>query len=218
MNKSKAIKKFYLFLVIGLLFLSFASIGHAWRSRGGVTYRPLSDWTLNNPRVILGYTTNWDLLPDGWIVRPNFVVEDTGHYYGYIRQKVLDDGRAELTVYIIGKNSPRVLYRLSEFFDYFAGGPWPEDILENLEMDFFTILKFIVPEPDKEIPFLFDLFEEPYEWVSLMIIAYASGTFTDHAGEFGYTSGEEGRVFLLQSNYINEDGEEIWPHEIIEVY
>ena len=218
MYKTKTKKIIYGILALGLIFLSLTSVVSAYGYRRRVTYRPLSDWTLNNPRVVLGYTTNWDLLPEGWIVRPNFGVEDTGQYYGYIRQEILDDGRAELTVYIIGKNSPRTLYRLSDWFDFFAGEPFPEDVLENLEMDFFTIIKFIVPEPNKEIPFLFSLFEEPYEWVSLIFIAYASGIFTDYAGEFEYTPGEVGRIFLLQSNYINEDGEEIWPHEIIDVY
>ncbi len=224
MNKTKSKKILYGLLALGLIFLSFPSVVHAWGDRRRVTYRPLSDWTLNNPRVLLGSTTNWDLLPEGWIIRPNSAVEDNGHYCGYIREKVLDDGRAELTVYIVGKDSPRSIYRLSEWFDYWyvPDTPWPEDILENVKMDFFTILKFILPKPNDEIPFLFDLFDEPNEWVSQMIIGTASGTFTDHAGAFGpapgFTPGEEGRVFIFQVNYINEDGEEVWPYEIVNVY
>ncbi len=216
MIKSKSKKIFYGLLALGLIFLSFPSIGYAWGYQSRVTYRPLSDWTLNNPRVLLGYTTNWDL-PGGWIIRPNFAVEDNGHYCGYIREKVLDDGRAELTVYIVGKGSPRSVYHLQEWFDYgdnYPNLPLPEDILENVKMDFFVIFKFILPEPNQEIPFLFAI----SEWESLMVIGYASGTFTDHAGAFGFTPGEKGSVFLLQTMYITEEGEEVWPYEIVNVY
>lgn len=209
MNKTKSKKILYGLLALGLIFLSFPSVVHAWGDRRGVTYRPLSDWTLNNPRVFMGYTTNWDLLPEGYLIRPNFAVEDTGQYYGYIREKELNDGRAELTVYIVGKNSPRSLWGLQEAFDGVA-----EDILENLKMDFFVIFKFILPEPNQMIPFQFAI----SEWVSLMVMGIASGTFTDHAGAFGFTPGEEGSVFLLQTMYITEEGEEVWPYEIVNVY
>jgi hypothetical protein len=214
MNKTKSIKIFYGLLALGLLFLCFPSVICACGYQRSVTYRPLSDWTLNNPRVVLGYTTNWDLLPEGWIIRPNSAIEDNGQYYGYITEKKLHGGRAELTVYIFGKNSPRSVYRLQEWFDYFDGGPFPDDILENVKMDFYAIYKFILPKRNQEIPFIFDI----SEWISGMIIGTAYGTFTEHAGEFGFTLGEEGRVYLFQYFYINEEGEEIWPYEIVNLY
>lgn len=212
----KSIRKAYLFVALMLIFISFAPIisVNAWGRQAKVTYRPLSDWTLNNPRVILGYTTNWDLLPEGWIIRPNFAVEDTGQYTGYIREKELDDERAELTVYLYGKNSPRSVYQLQEWFDFFGGGPFPEEILENSKMNFFAVFKFILPGPNQEIPFQFEI----SEWISGMVIGLVSGTFSEHAGDFGFTPYEEAGVLLFQNWYISKEGEEIWPYEIIDIY
>ncbi len=214
MNKTKKVKILYGLLVVGLFFLCFPAISNVYGFKSYVTYRPFSDWTLNNPRVVLGYTTNWDLLPEGWIIRPNFAVADDGEYGGYIREEVLSKKRAELTVYIFGKNSPRSIYQLQEWFDFFGGGPFPEDILENAKMNFFAVYKFILPGPNQEIPFQFEIIE----WISGYIIGLTSGTFTEHAGDFGFTPGEEGRVFLLQSFYVDEKGEWIWPYEIVDVY
>ncbi len=212
----KSIKKAYLFVALMLIFFCFAPIisVNAWGQHAKVTYRPLSDWTLNNPRVVLGYTTNWDLLPEGWVIRPNFAVEDTGQYYGYIREEELDDGQAELTVYLYGKNSPRSVYQLQEWFDFFGGEQFPGEILENLNMDFFAEYKFILPGPGQPIPFEFAI----TEWISGIIVGIASGTFTEHAGEFGFTASKEGIVFLLQSFYVDELGDWVWPYEIVDFY
>jgi len=211
MNKSKAIKKFYLFLVIGLLFLSFASIGHAWRSRGRVTYRPLSDWTELNDRVVYGFTTNWDLLPEGYIVRPEITSPD--QYTGYIREKVLDDGSAELTVKVFVKGCSVSVFGLDDAFK----GIW-EVLLEDTKYYCIYKTQFILSGPNQEIPNFWDILDAG-QWLSTFSIGFGTGTFTDYAEtSFGFTSGETGLVYLHQKGYATPEGGEIWPHETIEVY
>jgi hypothetical protein len=212
MNRTKLKTKVYLTLVLGLLFLSIASVASAWGPRSGVTYRPISDWVENNPRVIYGFTTSWDLLPEGYILRPE--IDDPDQYSGYIKEKVLDDGRAELTVVVFGKGCPIRLFGLADAFSGIM-----EDIMVDTSYYCVCIDKFILPEPGMEIPFFFDiLFGGMGEMISSYSIGFGSGIFTDYAETFGFTSGEAGRVFLHMESYIDEEGNEIWPHETIEIY
>ncbi len=212
MNRLKLKTKVYITLVIGLFFLSIASVGTAWSPRSRVTYRPISDWVENNPPVIYGFTTNWDLLPEGYILRP--VIDDPDQYSGYIKEKELDDGRAEVTVYVFGKGCPIRLFGLADAF----GGVW-KDIMVDTSYYCIYVQKFILPEPGREIPNLWDIYDGIVgEMVSGYSFGFGYGTFTDYAETFGFTSGETGRVFLHQEFYFDEEGNEIWPHETIEIY
>jgi hypothetical protein len=213
MTKLKLTRNFYILLVLAFLVLSFASITNAAAyRRGRGRYRPISDWVLNNPRVIYGSTTNWDLLPEGYIVRP--IIENSEQYDGYIRERILEDGRAELTVYIRGIDCPFSLYSLQEWYD------WEEqDLLIDTEYNCIVIEKFILPEPNQEIPNIFDIYGGVMgEWVSTFSIGFGSGIFTEHAESFNFDPGDEGYVFILQKGYITPEGEEVWPYEIINVY
>ena len=210
MNRLKLKTKVYITLVIGLFFLSIASVGTAWGPRSGVTYRPLSDWVENNPRIIYGFTTNWDLLPDGYILIPR--IDNPDQYSGYIKEKTLDDGRAEITVFVFGKGCPISLFGLADAF-----GGNPQDIMVDTSYYCIVMEKFILPEPSMEIPFFFDILFGAGEMVSSYSIGFGRGTFTDYAETFGFTSGELGSVFLHMESYIDEEGNELWPHETIEI-
>jgi hypothetical protein len=212
MNRTKLKTKVYLTLVIGLFFLSIASVASAWGPRSQVNYRPIDDWVLNNPRVIYGFTTNWDLLPEGYILRP--MIDDPDQYSGYIKEKVLDDGRAELTVVVFGKGCPIRLFGLDDAFNGII-----EDIMVDTSYYCIYMEKFILPEPGMEIPFYFDIyFGVVGEIVSGYSIGFGSGTFTDYAENFGFTSGETGNVFLHMEFYLDDEGNEIWPHETIDIF
>ena len=216
MSRTKLNTKIYVILVLGLLFLSIASSANAWGRRRGVYYRPLSDWTENNPRVIYGLTTNWDLLPDGYILIPT--IENSDQYSGYIREKVLDDGRAEVTIYVFGKGCPILVYTLQDAFF----NPEPQELLVDTRYYCIYTMQFIFPESNQEIPFffdiLFDMTGELGEWVSTHSIGFGFGTFTDYAENFGFTSGETGKVFLHQESHIDSEGQEVWPYETINVF
>lgn len=210
MNKTKSKKILYGFLALGLIFLSFPSVVHAWGHRREVTYRDLTHWTLNNPRVIYGLTSNWDILPI-YAVIPTITSPD--QYTGYIREKVLDDGSAELTVIILAKRCSITVFGVQ------ADGIW-EVILEDTKYYCMYKVQFILPHPGDEIPdFMNDIvFGEMGEWLSTFCIGFGSGTFTDCASTFGFTPGETGVVYLHQEGYLTPEGEEIWPYETIELY
>lgn len=212
MTKSKLTRKFYILLVLVFLVITCASITNTTAYRRRATYRPLSHWVLNNPDVIYGFTTNWDLMPEGYVVIP--IIENSEQYDGYIRERVLEDGRAELTVYIGVIGCAMSLYGLQEYWDYEE-----EDLLIDTEYNCIWIQKFILPEPNQEIPNFFDIvFFGMGEWVSSFSIGFGSGTFTEHAESFNFSPGKACFVFLLQQGYITPEGDEFWPYEIINVY
>ncbi len=211
MNRTKLQTKVCLTLVIVLVFLSVASFGAACGPRRRVIYRPISDWVYNNPIVIYGFTTNWDLLPEGYLLRP--AIDDPDQYYGYIKEKVLDDGRAELTVFIVGRGFPIHLFGLDDAFNGIM-----EDIMVDTSYYCIYVEKFILPEPNMEIPNLWAIYDGAGEMVSGYSIGFGCGTFTDYAESFGFTSGALGRVFLHQEFYFDGEGNEIWPYEALEIY
>ena len=210
----KSTKKTYLFLALVLIFVSFAPIisVNAWGHRAKVTYRPLTDWTKNNPRVVYGFTTNWDLLPEGYLLR---FVGNPNKYCGYITEKLLEDGiSVEITVFIMVRNCEIHLWGLS---DAFAGNA--QDILVDTSYSCLVMQKFILPEAGMEIPIIFDIFSgEKGEWVLSYSIGFGCGTFTEYAEKFGFIPGAAGKVFLHQMGFISSEGEEIWPYEEIKVW
>jgi len=213
MSQLKLKTKVYVTLAIGLFFLSIASVGNAWGPQKGVSHRPLSEWTETNPRVVYGFTTNWDLLPDGYLLIP--IIDNPDQYSGQIREKVLKDGRAEITVFVRVKSCPMSLYGLEDVFH----GVF-KDIMVDTTYQCIYVFQFIVPEPNKPIPNMWDVLDgvAGSEWVSTKSIGFGRGTFTDYAENFGFTSGETGKVFLHQESHIDSEGQEVWPYETINVF
>ena len=210
MDKNKSKKIFYGLLALGLIFLNFPSIAHAWGDRRRVTYRPISDWTELNPRVVYGFTTNWDLLPEGYLVIPRISPDQ---YTGYIREKVLDDGSAELTVIVYVKGCSVEVYGLDDAFNGIF-----EVLLEDTKYYCIYKIQFILPGPNQDIPIFWDILDAG-QWLSTFSIGFGTGTFTDYAEtSFGFTSGETGLVYLHQKGYTTPEGGEIWPYETIELY
>ena len=217
MKLSTKRKYMYFTLAIILIFTSISSSGYAWGKKSGISIRPLSFWTENNPSVFYGFTTNWDLLPEGYIVRPT--ITDPDQYSGYVIERILDDGRVEYTVVILGNDVPIPVYSLQEWFNFYFGGPFPEDIFVGGSMDCLVIQKFILPDPVDVLPFFFDiLIFGAGEWLSTYAIGYGSGEFSDHAGDLGFETGITGHLFLHQYGYIDSEGVEVWPKEIINIY
>lgn len=212
MSRTKLKTKIYIILVIALFFLGIASVGTAWSPRRSVTYRPIGEWVESNPMVVYGFTTNWDLLPEGYILRP--AINDPSQYSGYIKEEVLDNGRAELTVVVFGRGFPIHLFGLKDAFN----GIW-EDIMIDAAFYCIYVEKFILPEAGMEIPNLWDIFDGIVgEMVSGYSIGFGYGTFTDYAETLGFDSGETGRIFLHQEFYFDEEGNEIWPYETINIF
>jgi len=160
--------------------------------------------------VIYGLTTNWDILPI-YAVIPTITSPD--QYTGYIREKVLDDGSAELTVTVFAKRCSITVFGVQ------ADGIW-KVLLEDTKYYCMYKVQFILPHPGDEIPHFMDdiVYGEMGEWLSTFCIGFGSGTFTDLARTFGFTPGETGVVYLHQEGYVTPEGEEIWPYETIELY
>jgi len=210
----KTIKATYLFLALVLILLSFVPIinVNAWGQRQRVAYRPFSDWLKNNERVVYGYGTNPDLLPEGFLLRP--LIESPDEYCGFIKEKLLDDGRAEITVFVAVRNCRINLYGLQDWYN------WEEqDILSDTKYCCIDISVFILPEPGMEIPIIFDLWSgDGGEWVSSYSIGFGYGIFTEYAVKFGFTPGMPGGVFLHMYQTYTPEGEEVWPYEDIIIF
>jgi hypothetical protein len=210
MNRSKLIKV-SLFFLVTIVFLSCAVNANAWGHRRRVTYRPLSDYTKNNPSVFYwwygpapNYEYRLDLanyLPFGEGTPP-----PRGTYWGYIKERKLPDGRAEVTVYLTLHGAPFSLW------------DWREGnlVMEGKICWYWEIEKFIIEKPGADIPFLLDVvYPDDYLVISGCGMGY--GIFTEFAEGFGYTPGEKGMFFMYQYCYI-EDGIDYWTHEIHEMW
>jgi hypothetical protein len=197
------------------MILTFATAANAWGHRGRVTYRPISDWAINNPRVLYWYSTPWDLFPEGYII--DFQISDDDQYSGFITEKELDNGRAEIRVRIFG-NVPIGLYNLGDWLPWRMGiGPFPENLISEGNMYIIDDEIFTISGPGEEIPGIFDL-DYPEGFVSGYALGFGSVTFSEYAENFGFTSGERGTIFLYTNWYVTPEGEEFWPNEIIEIY
>jgi len=218
MKRSKLVK-FLLPLTLGILFFSFASTVHATGDASKITIRPLiPDWTLNNPAVFYswgGYPSGsdqplylisfscsdcvWAGAPDPFPIPfpPIPDVDPCGDcanplwYDGYIKEKTLSDGRAELTVYINFQDW------MMESCIAFGFGPIFE---EGFTMSGQKITKFILPAPSLEIPWLPSILMgiEEGEMVFESITATGYGTFTVDAGVFGFTPTATGKVTVIE--------------------
>jgi len=189
-------KKFIAMIFIGALIV--VSIPAGLVSAQGKTYRPLSDWAINNPSIFLGWKDEFA----GYV----FFIENypapggpptEGTYDGYIRERVMRDGTAELTLVIRGEN---LRFRMC-IWEGTPGDPssavvhFGEWLLEDAYMEkYYVKVKFTLPEPGALIPNAFELMANGqinYWYVR----GKGSGTFTEYAE--GFPLGETGYVKAL---------------------
>ena len=208
MKRTKLVK-FSVVLVIALFFLSCVSTVNAWGRQGTVRYRPLSDWTKNNPSVFywwIGpcptYQYRLDLAeysPFGEGTPP-----PKGTYCGYIKERDLPGGRAEITVYLTLHDAPFWIWN------------WMEGnlVLEGMIDWYFEIEKFIIERPGAELPFILDI-DYPNDWLAMSGCGSGHGIFTEFADEF--TQGAEGAFFMFQYCYVKH-GVDYWPYELLNLY
>jgi len=171
-----------------------------------INMRPISDWLGTGHAPTGFWTSPFDQLPEGFVAF-TFTgllaggVEGTTELDGTIVERRLESGRVEVTVRVVGKNAPLTVYGLQEWLDWIAAGRpaiRPEAVLgagTNGSLDFRT-----------ELVFLVDTMGAPYplpipaaDFLKSTIVGNGSGTFTDHAANFGYTPGATGGVHILQT-------------------
>jgi hypothetical protein len=208
MNRSKLVKVSILF-VVAIVFVSCIVNVNACGHRRKVTYRPLSDWTESNPSIFywwIGpsptYEYRLDLanyLPFGEGTPP-----PKGTYGGYIKERKLPDGRAEVTVYLTLHGAPFQIWN------------WMEGnlVLEGRIDFYFEIEKFIIEEPGADLPFILDIVY-PDDWIMMSGCGWGHGIFTEFAE--GFNAGAKGMFFMYQYCYV-EDGIDYWPYEILDLY
>ncbi|MFX0007832.1 MAG: hypothetical protein ACFFA7_06375 [Promethearchaeota archaeon] len=214
-------------LVIAIVFLCCASTVYAVSDDSKVTFRPLSDWELNNPSIF--YT--WGGWPPGAdtpvyrILLADFfagIPPPEGTYDGYIKERELSDGRALVTVYLSLEDAPFWLGVVPNF-------PFPSDpsvqIFENGKIiNYREVVEFYIPYPGAPIPSLFDIGWEDYTFMSG--VGHGIGIFTDYAENFGFTSGEKGMMTINQRGLVHagfQNGfkgalRDFFPAEIINVH
>ena len=147
---------------------------------------------------------------------PQRVKNGTTTEKGYVSEKLLDNGKAEVTVYIEGKNAPLTIWDYTEIetLDCEAMLSYPT-ILGNRErtkergkityvtdgwIDYTQTFTFINDIPvgytigNEPLPCMFDIVNVVY----LHFVATGYGTFTQHAAQFGFTPGAKGKVQINQ--------------------
>ena len=195
-----------IFFLIAIVFLSSIVNANACCHRRRVTYRPLSDYTENNPSVFywwIGPSPTYDyfldLMGDG---NP----PPDGTYNGFIKERELPDGRAEVTVYLTAFGIPFWLW------DFWEGNL----VMEGIMLWYFEIEKFIIERPGAVIPNIFFDVVYPDDVLIISGCGMGYGTFTEFAEGFGYTPGAKGMFFMHQYCYV-EDGIDYWPYEILNI-
>ncbi|MFX0043267.1 MAG: hypothetical protein ACFE8L_10165 [Candidatus Hodarchaeota archaeon] len=205
MKRSKLIKISMLLFVV-LVFLSCVANANACGRRGKVRYRPLSDYTEKNPSVFywwVGPAPTYDFILD---LMGDGNPPPEGTYNGFIKERELPDGRAEVTVYLFAHGIP--------FWLWIRGQG--KLAMEGIMLWYFEIEKFIIEAPGAEIPNILDV-AYPDDWLVISGLGMGYGTFTDDAEVFGYTPGAKGMFFMYQYCYV-EDGIDYWPYEIHEMW
>jgi hypothetical protein len=238
MNQSKTLPKILIFLMITLMCFGFISTVQA-----RVTMRPIEHWLLNNPTGTSGnfvnndYTINignpffFPILQD-----EIFLVDGETTFDGYILERVLNDGSAELTVNLWVYNAPLTIYNFQEWRMYvlwwlgIIPGPIspPNAIIGAYEdgyIDYYYQYVFTLPSPGIEIPSMWDIYFSGAE-IRMKTTGKGYGTFSENAAPF-FTPGATGMVTLNQMSLtmpqlegleINKlYGTELWPVELINV-
>jgi hypothetical protein len=231
MNRSKMFSKILIFLIFGFMCFGLVSAVQAKR----VYTRPIEHWLLNNPTGSGGNYINDDYTINigNPFLRPIlldeiFLVEGETTCEGFIKERVLNDGSAQLTVHLWVHNAPLTVYSFPEFLDYLGGGPRPNAIIGAYAdgyIDYKYQCTFNLPSPGMDIPNIWDMIFSGVE-ISSHIVGKGYGTFSEFAGPF-FTSGAKGMVTLnqiclikpqLEGHEINKlYGTELWPIELINI-
>ncbi|MFX1309411.1 MAG: hypothetical protein ACFE8C_06905 [Promethearchaeota archaeon] len=212
MKRSKLLK-ISIPLVIAIFFLSWTSTVYAVSNNLKWSFRPLSDWEANNPSIFYTWSNpSYGIWLADWL---NGIPPPPGTYGGYIKERQLPDGRAEVTVYLTLHNTP--LYGLWDLNKYspFMGNEYSMFEEGSTIFLYLEVNKFIIPYPGAPIPSLFEI-AYPEDWISTFGCGWGSGIFSEYAE--GFPQGELGTIFIFQYGYVTEEGEFVWPHEIINIY
>ena len=238
--KRSTLIKFLIPLTIGILIFSFISTVYATNDSSKVTFRPLSHWTYWNPAVIYGWSGHepgcdvpwgeagwYGIFFSFWWQDPPYSPQypDQGTYDGYIKERKLHEGGAEITVYIRFRDiKVKYVRAFPDPHPYWCG--YQKNIFnEDLTMSGEAITKFILPSPDEWYPYLPNLWYMVLfgvgEMVGMSISATGFGTFSVYAATKGFTPGATAMITLIQRNIMNPpvadpyDG--MWPAEIINI-
>jgi len=247
MKRQNINRKLISLAIVGILMFSFIPFVAAGEGSGRVTKRPIDDWLNAQWDTVFGWfgydAENWGMCdfvsPDSLLVAktgfpfPYILSDENGlvigetTFGGHITERVLNDGRALVTVHLMVWNAPLTVFFFPELADYVWGpGPRPSAILGSYEdgyIDYKMVLKFILEIPGDDIPFCWDALES---FISLNIVGTGYGELTDHAADFGFTPGATGMLKLHQvalakpedhPNYDPIYGD-FWPVETVEIH
>ena len=132
MNRLKIKTTVYVTILLGLLFLSFASLRFAWSTQKEVTYKPLSDWTENNPLKVSAVSgkihidNNWTAAKSAGICTGNGIYSDPY----IIEDLVIDAGGLGNGIWIENSN---VYFKIKDCTVYNSGSGL-SDVGIKLEM------------------------------------------------------------------------------------
>ena len=165
------------------------------------------------------------------MVYKNSLVDGDTIIEGSIKERVLKDGRALITLQLDVTNAPLTVYDLFEFLDYCFGvlGE-PQAILGagiDGYIDYKVVAKFIIPYPGDPLPHCFGIWGD---YISVNIHGIGYGTLTERAVELGFatTAGATGMLKLHQIGLFKPDLKEghpkyypgdgdLWPVETVEI-
>ena len=238
MNRSAIFPKILIFLIVGIMGFGFISTVQA-----RVTFRPIEDWLFNNPTGSGGNYINdeYTINLGNPFMRPIlldeiFLVDGKTTFDGYIIERVLNDGSAQLTVNLWVHNAPLTVYSFPEFLEYllwwlgYIPGPVPQPnaiigAYGDGYIDYQYRYTFNLPSPGMEIPNMWDLYFSGAD-IRVQIIGKGYGTFSENAAPY-FTPGAKGMVTInqiclmkpqLEGLDINKlYGTELWPIELINI-
>jgi hypothetical protein len=244
--------RWILLITIGILILGFIPVAVA---NGNVNERPLDDWLEANYNYFYWGEDNWAFCdfvsPYTWLVAKmgfpwpkagfgpwvndmiyeNSIVIGETIIEGKVKERLLNDGTALVTLHLDVKNAPLTVYDVYEYIFYCRGwAPEPQAVLgEGIDgyIDYKVVFKFIIPEPGAELPnalFMWD------NYISCNIHGIGYGTLTEHAVELGFaeTVGANGMLNLHEISLYKPDFKEdhpkydpifgdLWPVETIDI-
>ena len=231
MKKKHAI----LVITIGTLLLGFVPVVAA---NGRVTERSLDDWLDPNYAAFPWGEENWAfadfMSPYSWLVvkmglawpkadmgpwindmlYENSLVDGDTIIEGSIKERVLKDGTALITLQLDVTNAPLTVYNVDEFLDYCFGDAGEPQAILGAEMDGYidykVVCQFIIPYSGAPLPHCFGIWGS---YISVNIHGIGYGTLTEHAVELGFaeTAGATGMLKLHQIALFKPDLKEGHP-------